>query len=124
MSITFLIHFVSLPLILPVPVLTLSTTCLHSEERKEREIFAGLNEEEVDNDMMDSSHGVLLDEMPLPRMFIPGNIVHIYTHRGGKWLIQIIVYNSPDEFSHHSIVVFYKDIRLHKCLERFVSYGV
>ncbi|KAL9187576.1 hypothetical protein ACHAXT_001679 [Thalassiosira profunda] len=25
----------------------------------------------------------ILEEMPLPRMFIPGRIVHIYTHRGG-----------------------------------------
>jgi hypothetical protein len=25
----------------------------------------------------------ILEEMPLPRMFIPGKIVHIYTHRGG-----------------------------------------
>ena len=26
---------------------------------------------------------VLLEETPLPRMFLPGKIVHIYTHRGG-----------------------------------------
>jgi hypothetical protein len=26
---------------------------------------------------------VLLEELPLPRMFIPGRIAHIYTHRGG-----------------------------------------
>ncbi len=25
----------------------------------------------------------ILEEMPLPRMFIPGRIVHIYSHRGG-----------------------------------------
>ena len=25
----------------------------------------------------------MLDELPLPRMYIPGTIVHIYTHRGG-----------------------------------------
>lgn len=25
----------------------------------------------------------MLEELPLPRMFIPGRIVHIYTHRGG-----------------------------------------
>jgi len=30
-----------------------------------------------------SSPAVLLDEIPLPRMFIPGKIVHLYTHRGG-----------------------------------------
>jgi len=32
---------------------------------------------------IDSSSAVLLDEIPLPRMFIPGKIAHIYTHRGG-----------------------------------------
>jgi hypothetical protein len=26
---------------------------------------------------------VMLEESPLPRMFLPGKIVHIYTHRGG-----------------------------------------
>jgi len=31
----------------------------------------------------DSIPGVLLEETPLPRMFIPGKIIHIYTHRGG-----------------------------------------
>ena len=30
-----------------------------------------------------SSPAVMLEETPLPRMFIPGKIVHIYTHRGG-----------------------------------------
>ena len=37
---------------------------------------------------VDSDSGIfeqpqILEEMPLPRMFIPGKIVHIYTHRGG-----------------------------------------
>lgn len=31
----------------------------------------------------ESSPAVLLEETPLPRMFIPGHIGHIYTHRGG-----------------------------------------
>ena len=35
--------------------------------------------EEID----DQSAAVMLDETPLPRMFLPGKIVHIYTHRGG-----------------------------------------
>jgi Lipase (class 3) len=30
----------------------------------------------------ESSGAVVLDEIPLPRMFIPGKIVHIYSHRG------------------------------------------
>lgn len=40
------------------------------------------------DDKVDSDSGIfeqpqILEEMPLPRMFIPGKIVHIYTHRGG-----------------------------------------
>ena len=39
-------------------------------------------------DRVDSNSGIfeqpqILEEIPLPRMFIPGKIVHIYTHRGG-----------------------------------------
>lgn len=30
----------------------------------------------------DSSNAIVLEETQLPRMFIPGKIVHIYTHRG------------------------------------------
>lgn len=30
----------------------------------------------------DGRGAVLLDEIPLPRMFVPGKIVHIYAHRG------------------------------------------
>jgi hypothetical protein len=29
------------------------------------------------------AHPQILEEMPLPRMYIPGRIVHIYSHRGG-----------------------------------------
>lgn len=38
---------------------------------------------------IDSSPAVLLDETPLPRMFIPGKIVHIYTHRGGYKIAEV-----------------------------------
>lgn len=34
-------------------------------------------------DIDDQTAAVMLDETPLPRMFLPGKIVHIYTHRGG-----------------------------------------
>ena len=37
------------------------------------------HEEEISN----SAAPVILEEMTLPRMFIPGKIVHIYTHNGG-----------------------------------------
>ena len=30
----------------------------------------------------ESANAVMLEETPLPRMFIPGKIVHMYTHRG------------------------------------------
>ena len=35
-----------------------------------------------DDDNNDTAPAVVLEETPLPRMFIPGKIVHIYTHRG------------------------------------------
>ena len=41
------------------------------------EIVDGLEEDE------EPSSAVILEETPLPRMFLPGNIVHIYTNRGG-----------------------------------------
>jgi Lipase (class 3)/FYVE zinc finger len=34
------------------------------------------------DDLDDHSAPVMLDETPLPRMFLPGKIIHIYTHRG------------------------------------------
>jgi len=37
----------------------------------------------------ESSPAVLLKETPLPRMFVPGKIVHIYTHRGGYKLAHV-----------------------------------
>lgn len=35
------------------------------------------------DDLGASTPPQVLEEMPLPRMFIPGKIVHVYTHRGG-----------------------------------------
>ena len=35
-----------------------------------------------DDNNDDAAPAVMLEETPLPRMFIPGKIVHIYTHRG------------------------------------------
>lgn len=37
----------------------------------------------------DSSRPQMLKEFPLPRMFIPGSIVHIYTYRGGYKAAQV-----------------------------------
>ena len=34
-------------------------------------------------DQQNIDYPQILEELPLPRMFIPGKIVHIYTHRGG-----------------------------------------
>lgn len=41
------------------------------------------NDDKVDSDSGIFEQPQILEEMPLPRMFIPGKIVHIYTHRGG-----------------------------------------
>jgi len=40
------------------------------------------NDEERGKKMEDNTNPIVLEETPLPRMFIPGKIVHIYTHRG------------------------------------------
>jgi hypothetical protein len=41
-------------------------------------------EERLESDESSPSpSAVMLEETPLPRMFLPGRVVHIYTHRGG-----------------------------------------
>lgn len=42
--------------------------------------MAQSDDEELSDDV--DPGAILLDEIPLPRMYIPGKIVHIYTHRG------------------------------------------
>lgn len=42
-----------------------------------------LNDDKVLSDSDIFEQPQILEEMPLPRMFIPGKIVHIYSHRGG-----------------------------------------
>lgn len=48
----------------------------------DQDFEASNNGEEQQSPTIDSSP-VNLEEFPLPRMFVPGKIVHIYTHRGG-----------------------------------------
>mmetsp|Transcript_62264 Transcript_62264/g.92419 ORF Transcript_62264/g.92419 Transcript_62264/m.92419 type:complete len:116 (+) Transcript_62264:210-557(+) len=38
---------------------------------------------ENSNETSENKLPVMLEEIPLHRMFIPGKIVHVYTHRGG-----------------------------------------
>jgi len=40
------------------------------------------NDPEKENDEENDLTAVVLDESPLPRMFLPGKIIHIYSHRG------------------------------------------
>lgn len=43
----------------------------------------GISKETVGNeDDIDCTEAVVLDEIPLPKMYVPGKIVHIYSHRG------------------------------------------
>jgi len=47
---------------------------------------SGLASVDSEPDSLEEEGGpsaVMLEETPLPRMFLPGKIVHIYTHRGG-----------------------------------------
>ncbi len=52
------------------------------------EIEQSTNSRDQSDENVGSNSGIfdqpqILEEMPLPRMFVPGRIVHIYTHRGG-----------------------------------------
>jgi len=51
-------------------------------EKKETQSLHSSTEDNLSNSMP-SNDAHMLEEFPLPRMFIPGKIVHIYTHRGG-----------------------------------------
>ena len=44
---------------------------------------------ESPEDSSPSANPIFLEETPLPRMFIPGKIVHIYTHRGAYKATQV-----------------------------------
>ena len=58
-----------------------SLSALASEETTKVSIPEETEVANDDNDD-DAAPAVMLEETPLPRMFIPGKIVHIYTHRG------------------------------------------
>jgi hypothetical protein len=45
--------------------------------------LASLDSESESIEEAGGPSAVMLEETPLPRMFLPGKIVHIYTHRGG-----------------------------------------
>jgi len=68
-------------------------TCLHTDAlgcgRKSggpTDTASGISFDEVDNCGpgigIETPGAVVLEETPLPRMFIPGKIIHIYSHRG------------------------------------------
>uniref|UniRef100_A0A7S4EI62 sn-1-specific diacylglycerol lipase n=1 Tax=Pseudo-nitzschia australis TaxID=44445 RepID=A0A7S4EI62_9STRA len=40
------------------------------------------NQPSTENDDENDPAAVILDESPLPRMFLPGKVIHIYSHRG------------------------------------------
>lgn len=54
-----------------------------SDETSERNTTEVKSDDGNDDKKTDISNAVLLEETQLPRMYIPGKIVHIYTHRGG-----------------------------------------
>ena len=62
-----------------------------STEMEEYKSLADSGNKDIDqeDDGVNLSSAVLLEETPLPRMFIPGKIVHIYTHRGGKSFVLV-----------------------------------
>lgn len=46
------------------------------------ESFPGFDKTLFGQEEKDDQEPVMLEESPLPRMFVPGKIVHIYSHRG------------------------------------------
>jgi len=62
----------------PSTVSVSNCTSLSSSEPR----VEGLSVAKV-GDMNDFPQGVIMEELPLPRMYLPGKIIHIYTHRGG-----------------------------------------
>ena len=59
-----------------------SLSALASEETSKVSIPEERDAANDDDNDDDAAPAVMLEETPLPRMFIPGKIVHIYTHRG------------------------------------------
>eukprot|EP00547_Thalassionema_nitzschioides_P008274 CAMPEP_0194226710 /NCGR_PEP_ID=MMETSP0156-20130528/42393_1 /TAXON_ID=33649 /ORGANISM="Thalassionema nitzschioides, Strain L26-B" /LENGTH=1124 /DNA_ID=CAMNT_0038959155 /DNA_START=54 /DNA_END=3424 /DNA_ORIENTATION=- len=53
----------------------------HIQECSSNEFSSSICNSELEEG--DDPSTVVLDETPLPRMFLPGKIVHLYTHRGG-----------------------------------------
>ncbi len=51
------------------------------EKKKNQSLHSAIDENPSNS--IPSNDAQILEEFPLPRMFIPGKIVHIYTHRGG-----------------------------------------
>jgi hypothetical protein len=60
----------------------ISTSVDESNSSYFNEIENTENEKKIDDTSEESPGTVILDEIPLPQMFIPGKIVHIYSHRG------------------------------------------
>lgn len=66
-----------------------SLSALMSEETSKVSIPEERDAANDDDNDDDAAPAVMLEETPLPRMFIPGKIVHIYTHRGAYKATQV-----------------------------------
>ncbi len=61
-----------------------SSSKAHSDAKISANNHDGTNDTENDDHNLngDGSPAVVLEELPLPRMYLPGQVVHIYAHRG------------------------------------------
>jgi hypothetical protein len=81
----------------------------------EQDAEASNNDDEQTSPTIDSSP-VNLEEFPLPRMFVPGKIVHIYTHRGGyKVSAQKVVKTDTLGITLANMAITYYHQRRHLC---------
>lgn len=56
---------------------------INSNREPKNELLSENEIVRLEDENTELAHAVLLEESPLPRMFIPGKIIHLYTHRGG-----------------------------------------
>ena len=57
-----------------------SVDMLEADAKKEKEAVS--KDSSSGHDDLNSAAPVVLEEAPLPRMFVPGKIIHIYSYRG------------------------------------------
>ena len=99
------------------PPMESDNVAVPSVNTKDSKALSQQQEEEQPSDLDADSSPQILEELPLPRMFIPGKIVHIYTHRGGYKAGKSGRYNAWIWIISSSILTFHSFHVKHSFLE-------